>query len=70
MYDEYADDLSRIEVFPSGKTFRLSYDKVVNSLRIVDKNRDCLEELRQVFSVENKAAFFSKQYGYHSEPEG
>lgn len=68
MYDEYADDLNRIDVFPWGKTFRLSYDKVVNSLRIVAKNRDCLEELRQAFSVENKAAFFSKQYGYHSDP--
>lgn len=67
MYEEYSDDLNSIDVFPEGKIFRLTYDVVVGTLRIIARNRDWLEELRQVFSVENKAAFFSQQYGYKGE---
>ena len=40
----------------------------MNCLRIVARSRDAFEELRNAFSVENKAAFFSQQYGYKGNP--
>lgn len=64
MLEQYADDLQKIDVFPDGKTFRVSFDSVTNCLRIVARSRDSLEELREAFSVKNEAAFFSKQYGF------
>lgn len=66
-FSKYTDDLNSIDIFPTGKIFRLIYDNVVNSLRIISKNRDYLEEIRTSFSVKNKSAFFSQQYGYKGE---
>jgi hypothetical protein len=66
--DQYSDDLDKIEVFPQGKVFRVLYDGVMRCLRVVARTRDAFEELRNVFSVENKSAFFSQQYGYRGEP--
>ena len=67
MYEKYADDLNSINVFPAGKTFRVTFDPVLNCLRIMSRSRDQLDELREVFSVENKSAFFSQQYGYRGK---
>lgn len=64
MYEEYADDLSSIDVIPTGKLFRVTYDPVLGNLRLLAKTRDLLDEIREYFSVENKSAFFSRQYGY------
>lgn len=36
-------------------------------MRIVAKNIDDFDDIRKAFSTENKAAFFSKQYGYKVE---
>ena len=66
--DQYFDDLDKIEVFPQGKVFRVLYDGVMRCLRVVARTRDAFEELRNAFSVENKSAFFSQQYGYRGEP--
>lgn len=68
MNEQYADDMNSIEVFPVGKLFRIAYDCVTNCLRVVTKTRDAFEELRFAFSVENKSAFFSQQYGYRGDP--
>ena len=67
MYEEYADNLDSMNVFPEGKTFRISYDSTVNNMRITSKSQEAFDEIREAFSVENKAAFFSRQYGYKSE---
>ena len=67
MFEQYSDDLSKIDVFPDGKTFRVSFDHVTNCMRVVARSRDALEEIRKAFSVENKSAFFSQQYGYKGE---
>ena len=64
---QYTDDVASMDAFPQGKTFRLAYDHVVNQMRIIARTRDQLEELRKAFSVENKSAFFSRQYGYRGE---
>lgn len=67
MNERYADDLNAIDVFPKGKLFRITFDPVIGTLRVLAKTRDMLDELRETFSVENKAAFFSRQYGYRGE---
>ena len=67
MFEQYSDDLSKIDVFPDGKTFRVSFDHVTGCMRVVARSRDALEEIRKAFSVENKSAFFSQQYGYKGE---
>lgn len=38
MYEEYADNLDSMNVFPEGKTFRISYDSTVNNMRITSKS--------------------------------
>lgn len=64
---QYADDLQKIDVFPMGKIFRLTYDVGVDSLRIIAKSKDDLDDLRDAFSITNPGAFFSKQYGYKAD---
>lgn len=66
--DQYIDDLDRIELFPDGKRFRLTFDSTVNKMRILAKLVDDFDELRNTFKTENKAAFFSQAYGYRAEP--
>lgn len=67
MHEEYADDPNVTEALPDGKTFRLSWDPAVGMARVIARSRDSLDELREAFSVKNKAAFFSQQYGYKGE---
>lgn len=67
MNEQYADNLNEIQVFPDGKIFRLVYDNVVDSLRLISKRKDYFDELRLAFSVTNPAAFFSQQYGYKGQ---
>lgn len=50
-----------------GKIFRLTYDVGVDSLRIIAKSKDDLDDLRDAFSITNPGAFFSKQYGYKAD---
>ena len=66
---DYSDDLSQIEVYPNGKTFRLTYDQHVGKFRILSRSYDMFEEVRDAFSAENSSAFFVKQYGYRAEPK-
>lgn len=54
-------------MFPDRKLFRLVYDNVVDSLRIICRRKDYFDELRQAFSVSNPGAFFSQQYGYKGQ---
>ena len=63
----YEDDLNKIDIFPTGKIFRIYFDSSVKSLRIISKNISYFEEIRNFFSVKNKSAFFSQQYGYKGE---
>jgi len=69
MRDLYKDDLQKMEVFPSGKLFRLTYDQDCDMLRMLAKNQTLLDELVEAFSVDNPSAFFSQQYGYAGEPK-
>lgn len=48
--------------------FRMSYDATVGMMRITSRRKDSFDELRNAFSVENKSAFFSQQYGYKGIP--
>jgi len=68
MHEQYADDFSASPVLPEGKTFRVTYDPTVGMMRLIARRGQDLEEVRKAFSVENKAAFFSQQYGYKGEP--
>ena len=67
MFEEYTDDISKIEIFPEGKIFRLSFDANVREFRLFCKHYEMLEELREAYSAPNKAQFFVKQYGYRAE---
>ncbi len=49
---------------PEGKVFRLSFDDVTKSLRVICRDRDAFSQLQDAFSVKNEAAFFSERYGY------
>lgn len=44
--------------------FRIVFDSTTRCLRIVCRDNDAFEELRDAFSVKNDAAFFSERYGY------
>jgi len=64
MFEEYTDDLTKIEVFPAGKQFRISYDASVRKLRLMSRSFDLLNEARDAFSAPNPSAFFVSRYGY------
>ena len=69
MNEQYIDDFKKIEAFPHGKLFRLTYDSDGDMLRIIAKNQTILDELVEAFTVDNPAAFYSQQYGYAGEPK-
>ena len=69
MNEQYIDDFKKIEAFPYGKLFRLTYDSDGDMLRIIAKNQTILDELVEAFTVDNPAAFYSQQYGYSGEPK-
>ena len=64
MLEEYTDVLTKEEIFPEGKLFRICYDASVGELKILAKHYDSLEELRNAFSAPNSGAFFARKYGY------
>lgn len=66
MIEQYTDDLAKIELYPNGKLFRLSYDSNVNSMRVLCRRYDAFEDLRDKFSANNDAAFFSKVHGFNA----
>lgn len=66
-FSEYDDDLTKIDIFPNGKLFRLSFDSSVRKLKLICKRYDYLEDIRKSFSVDNSAAFFVSRYGYKVE---
>lgn len=68
MNEQYKDNFSKIEIFPQGKLFRLTYDPDGDMLRILAKQQTLLDELVEAFSVANPQAFYSQQYGYAGEP--
>lgn len=69
MNEQYRDDFKKIEAFPHGKLFRLTYDSDGDMLRVIAKNQTILDELVEAFTVDNPAAFYSQQYGYSGEPK-
>lgn len=69
MNEQYIDDFKKIEAFPHGKLFRLTYDSDGDMLRIIAKNQTILDELVEAFTVDNPSAFYSQQYGYAGEPK-
>ena len=65
MENVYTDTFANAyEAIPQGKVFRISYDNTTQCLRVICRNHDAFEKLREVFSVKNDAAFFSERYGY------
>lgn len=65
-FSEY-DDPRNIELFPTGKIFRLSFDSTVRMFKIFCKRYELLEDLRNAFSVPNRSSFFAAQYGYKTD---
>lgn len=55
------------DAVPEGKVFRIAYDAALQQMRILSRSSRCIEEVREVFSVENASAFFTKQFGYTPE---
>ena len=68
MLEEYSDDLTKIELVPAGKVFRIAFDYCVRKFKLIAKRYDMLEEIRNAFSVANPSAFIVRQYGYKAEP--
>lgn len=60
MNEQYRDDFKKIEDFPRGKLFRLTYDSDGDMLRVIAKNQTILDELVEAFTVDNPAAFYSQ----------
>ena len=67
MFEKYADNISEIDIFPVGKIFRIIFDNNLCEFRILCKNYDIFDEIREAFSVTNPGAFFSQRYGYKAE---
>lgn len=68
MNEQYTDSFqTQLDVFPDNKIFRLTFDPVVNAMRVLCKRQDLFEELQKAFSVDNPQAFFSQQYGYKGQ---
>ena len=68
MNELYRDNFKKVQVFPDGKLFRLTYDPDGDMLRVMAKAQTMLDELVEAFSTENPSAFYSRQYGYAGEP--
>ena len=65
MLEEFTDKFqNQYEMFPEGKLFRISFDNVTRQLKISARRKDLFDELRNAFSFDNPAAFFTRQYGY------
>ena len=60
MNEQYKDDFKKIEIFPKGKLFRITYDPDGNMLRVLAKNQTILDELVEAFTVDNPNALFSQ----------
>jgi len=68
MADErYGEDPRNMTLFPDGKGFRVVYDPTVGMLRLFARRLDDFEDVRKAFSVKNKSAFYSNQYGYKAD---
>ena len=68
MNEKYLDSFqTQLDVFPDNKIFRLTFDPVVNAMRILCKRQDLFEEIQEAFSVDNPQAFFSQQYGFRGQ---
>ena len=66
--EQYSDRFNNIyEAVPDGKVFRISYDHSINNLRIIYRDINAFDELRNAFSVKNDSAFFLERYGYKAE---
>ena len=66
--EKYTDTFASIyEAVPQGKVFRFVYDKAMNQLRVICRDREAFEQLQYAFSVKNDAAFFSERYGYKAK---
>ncbi len=64
MLEQYSDDLTKIELYPNGKLFRITFDSNINEMRVMSRRYDAFEDLRDKFSAANQAAFFSKVHGF------
>lgn len=60
MNEQYRDDFKKIETFPHGRLFRLTYDSDGDMLRVIAKNQTILDELVEAFTVDNPTAFYSQ----------
>ena len=67
MLDQYSDDLTKIELYPNGKLFRITYDSGTGMMRIMSRRYDAFEDIRDKFSASNDAAFFSRVHGFKAE---
>ena len=66
--ERYVDTFSNVyEAVPDGKVFRISYDNTINSLRLIYRDLNAFDEIRDAFSVKNDSAFFLERYGYKAE---
>ena len=66
--NQYVDRFQSIyDAVPQGKVFRISYDDTVNQLRLICRDATAFNEIQEVFSVKNDAAFFSERYGYQAK---
>lgn len=65
MLEQYID--KNIDLFPENKIFRILFDNITYHFRILSKDPYEMNKLINAFSVENKAAFFTKQYGFNAE---
>lgn len=66
--EKYTDTFANIyEAVPQGKVFRFSFDSTTKCLRVICREREAFDQLREAFSVKNDAAFFSERYGYQAK---
>lgn len=77
-YEYYSDDIYDFSLYvdkeitdqnllQNNKLFRITYDSTLNKFKLITKNRDLLESIRNCFSDVNQSSFFVKQYGYQVE---
>ena len=68
MYEQYLDKFNNIyEAVPDGKVFRLTFDATTRCFRVICRDIDAFDEIRNAFSAKNTSAFFSERYGYKAE---
>lgn len=60
-------DIEKPEYVPDGKIFRILFDANLNMMRIVSRDSNLLECMRESFSVKNEAAFYVSIHGYRAE---